>query len=595
MTKKTEQKKKISRESLNRAYKVFQYIFPYKWYFIIGLILIVIGSGAFMFIPGICGEMVNVATGEGQYGFSLNQLGLALVVLVLVQAILSFIRTIALAIVSEKGMADVRNELYVQLMSQPIFFHESSRVGELTSRITADVEQLQQVFGFVIPHFLRQFITLIIGVIILVTFMPQLSKIMLMTFPIVVFIAMIFGRYIRKLSKKRQAVLADTNASVDETLQNFSIVKSFTNEFLEAKKYKSQVNEIVGVSIQFAKVRGIFFAFIITLLFGCILFILWKGATMVQAGTMEAGNLLSFVIYTAAIGGAIVGLGNQYASILSALGATDRILDILEMDKELEIRNIHVEPKLQIDGRIEFKDVKFNYPSRPDVDVLKGVTLTVKPGGKIALVGQSGSGKSTIAQLLMRFYDSLSGDILIDGNSIYNMDLINLRNLIGVVPQEVLLFGGTILENISYGKPDATKEEIISAAEKSNCMEFIDQFPEGLDTVIGERGVKLSGGQRQRVAIARAILKDPAILILDEATSSLDANSEKIVQEALDILMEGRTSIVIAHRLATIKSVDCIYVLEDGEIIEQGDHDHLINLPQGRYSQLANLQFELAH
>lgn len=586
-----EENKKITKDGLKRGKQILRYIFPYKWYFILGLILIVVGNSIFMLIPGICGELVNVATGKAEYSFSLNQLGFFLMCLVLSQAFISFVRTIALAVVSEKGMADMRKDLYSKLMTQPMYYYESNRVGEISSRITADVEQLQSTFAITLPEFLRQIVTLVIGISILAYLTPQLSLIMLMTFPVVVIAAMIFGRYIRKLSSKRQAALAETNTVVEETLQNFTIVKSFTNEWLESKRYAKNIKDIVRISLSFAKVRGLFFAFIISLLFGTILFILWKGSLMVQAGTMEAGYLLSFVIYTAVIGGAIAGLGNLYTQIASALGATDRVLDIMEKDSEVEIRNIHNEEFKLIEGKIQLENIYFNYPSRKDVKVLEGINLTVPVGGKVALVGQSGSGKSTIAQLLMNFYQIDKGQILIDDKPMEAFNLTELRRQIGIVPQEVLLFGGTIMENISYGDPNASEDQIITAAKKSNSWEFISSFPDGLHTVIGERGIKLSGGQRQRIAIARAILKDPKILILDEATSSLDAESEKLVQEALDILMEGRTSIIIAHRLATIKSVDCIYVLENGAIVETGTHDELVENEKGIYQNLAKLQF----
>lgn len=586
-----EENKKITKDGLKRGKQILRYIFPYKWYFILGLILIVVGNSIFMLIPGICGELVNVATGKAEYSFSLNQLGFFLMCLVLSQAFISFVRTIALAVVSEKGMADMRKDLYSKLMTQPMYYYESNRVGEISSRITADVEQLQSTFAITLPEFLRQIVTLVIGISILAYLTPQLSLIMLMTFPVVVIAAMIFGRYIRKLSSKRQAALAETNTVVEETLQNFTIVKSFTNEWLESKRYAKNIKDIVRISLSFAKVRGLFFAFIISLLFGTILFILWKGSLMVQAGTMEAGYLLSFVIYTAVIGGAIAGLGNLYTQIASALGATDRVLDIMEKDSEVEIRNIHNEEFKLIEGKIQLENIYFNYPSRKDVKVLEGINLTVPVGGKVALVGQSGSGKSTIAQLLMNFYQIDKGQILIDDKPMEAFNLTELRRQIGIVPQEVLLFGGTIMENISYGDPNASEDQIITAAKKSNSWEFISSFPDGLHTVIGERGIKLSGGQRQRIAIARAILKDPKILILDEATSSLDAESEKLVQEALDILMEGRTSIIIAHRLATIKSVDCIYVLENGVIVETGTHDELVENEKGIYQNLAKLQF----
>lgn len=314
---------------------------------------------------------------------------------------------------------------------------------------------------------------------------------------------------------------------------------------------------------------------------------------MVQHGEMEAGDLFSFIIYTAILGGAIASFGNLYTSVLQALGATERIREILMSDAEVAVADgekaRNAEP---FKGSISYHEVAFAYPSRPDLPVLKGINFQVEHGQKIALVGQSGSGKSTIVQLLMRFYAPNEGKITIDGKNIDEYNISDLRHQIGIVPQDVILFGGSIRENILYGKPSASEEELNTAAEQANALEFIRQFPEGFETIVGERGIKLSGGQRQRIAIARAILKNPSILILDEATSSLDAESEKIVQEALNNLMRNRTSIIIAHRLATIREADCIYVLEGGIIIEKGSHEELSALDDGLYRHLARLQFE---
>ena len=313
---------------------------------------------------------------------------------------------------------------------------------------------------------------------------------------------------------------------------------------------------------------------------------------MVQEGVMEAGNLLSFVIYTVMIGGAIASLGHLYTTIAGAIGATERVKEIMDREQELQITEL--KNKGNIGGDISFNHVSFQYPSRLDIDVLKDVNLHVPLGSKVALVGTSGSGKSTLVKLLMRFYEPTSGTITVRGEKLPDFEISDLRSSVGIVPQEVILFGGTIRENILYGKPDASQEELESAAKKSNCWEFVNSFPDKFETIVGERGIKLSGGQKQRVAIARTILKNPNILILDEATSSLDAASEKLVQDALDQLMRGRTSIIIAHRLATIKNVDCIYVLEKGEIVESGDHKNLIERSEGIYKNLAKLQFELS-
>jgi ABC-type multidrug transport system fused ATPase/permease subunit len=320
---------------------------------------------------------------------------------------------------------------------------------------------------------------------------------------------------------------------------------------------------------------------------------MWRAALMVQAGTLDPGDLVNFVVFTGIIGAAIASLGNFYAEIVSSIGATERIFDILKEESEIDVSGEEPTQSHSLAGTISYRDVHFSYPTRTDIEVLKGINLDIVPGSKVALVGASGSGKTTMVALLQRFYKLEMGRIEINGQSINEIPLSSFRRNVAIVPQEVLLFGGTIEENIRYGKPNATQEEIIAAAKQANAWEFIDSFPEKLDTIVGERGIKLSGGQRQRVAIARAILKDPDILILDEATSSLDAESERNVQEALNSLMEGRTSIIIAHRLSTIREVDQIFVLDQGQIVEQGTHDELSSREDGLYNNLAKLQFEM--
>ena len=591
-------KVKLTKEKLINAVKIFSYIRPYLGYFIAAMILLVLGSLSFMVLMGLPGVMTNIAAGKpsdimNQLNLDLevSDFGYVFMVVLIFQGVLSYFRTYFFAIVSERGMADLRLDLYNKIIAQPVHFFEERRVGELSSRITADVEQLQSVFSVTLAEFLRQVVILISGIAIIAYWTPKLALIMLLTFPAIVILAMVFGRYIRKLSRQRQDKLAETNTIVDETLQSFSVVKSFANEWYESARYGKSVNEIVGISLSFAKVRGLFFAFIISILFGGIFYILWRGALMVQAGTMEAGDLFSFVLYTGILGGAIASFGSLYTSLASAVGATERILEILGQDSEIEILDAKTPASQAISGEIKYNGVHFTYPTRPDIPVLKGIDIAVSPGEKIALVGQSGSGKSTIIQLLLKFYKLDQGNITIGGKPISELNTTHLRQAISIVPQEVMLFGGTIRENILYGDPSATAEELKTAAEKSNCLEFIDKFPEGLETVVGDRGIKLSGGQRQRIAIARAILKNPDILILDEATSSLDAESERIVQEALEKLMEGRTSIIIAHRLATIREVDKIYVLDNGYIIESGTHDELVQNETGAYNNLAKLQF----
>lgn len=585
---------KLSKDKLKRALHIFKYVLPYKWAFILGMIFLSAGSLIFLGIMKVPGEIFNVISGESSYNLSLNQLFLVIIGLLALQSLLSYFRVQLFAIVSEKSMALLRKELYQKMISLPITFFEERRVGELTSRITNDVTQVQGVVSITLAEFIRQIIILVGGIFIIVFTMPRLALIILATFPLVVLGAMFFGRFIRKLMRERQDQLAQTNVVVEETMQSIQTVKAYTNEWYELKRYVKNLNEAVRVSLRAAHMRGLFASFIILVMFGALFFIMWKAAQMVQAGDLPKGGLVDFVVFTGIIGGAIASLGNFYTAIVAAVGATERILDILDTDGELHVKEEKQASQLKLQGAVAYRNVHFSYPTRKDIQVLKDVNFVIEPGKKIALVGASGSGKSTIVQLLLRFYDLDEGNILIDGKEVSSYDILDYRQQMAIVPQEVLLFGGTIRENILYGKPDASAQEVEDAAKMANAWEFISGFPEGLETIVGERGVKLSGGQRQRIAIARAILKDPAILLLDEATSSLDAESEKVVQDALNQLMEGRTSIIIAHRLSTIRDVDQIYVIEDGRIVEQGTHAELSIIEEGAYNALAKLQFESA-
>ena len=586
-------KGKLTKESLKQAIKTFQFIKPYRWYFIGGMIMLLLSSLTFMVFPYLIGLMLDIAQGKSQFDVSLRSVGVLLIIFLVIQGSLSYARVILFANVSERGIADMRKALYQKMISLPIPFFEENKVGDLISRITADIEKLYSVFSITLAEFLRQIVTLVAGIAFLAIITPRLSVIMLLTLPVVVISAIFFGRYIRKLSKERQEELAVSNSILSEALQSIQVVKAFVSELFEVRRYENSIQKVVKISMKYAHGRALFAVFIITLMFGAILFIVYQGTVMVQAGTLTAGTLVSFVTYTFVIGAAIGSLGSLYPEVLGALGATDRVREILNTEGEIKLDEEKNTPTLAIKGNIAFKDVHFTYPTRTDIPVLKGIDLKIEAGQKIALVGASGVGKSTIIQLLLRFYEIKSGEINVDGKNIETLDLRAFRNNIALVPQEVILFGGTIRENISYGKENATEEEIITAAKDSNSWEFIQSFPEGLDTLVGERGVKLSGGQRQRIAIARAILKNPKILLLDEATSSLDAESEKVVQDALNRLMEGRTSIIIAHRLATVREVDCIYVLDGGKVVEKGTHEELSLIENGIYNGLAKLQFEL--
>jgi len=592
---------KLTRESLREALKIFVYIRPYRAQFIFGLVLLFLGSTVFLVFPALIGRSLDVAQGNIPQDLDLPKIGMWLVLILVFQGIVSYLRVMMFAQVSERGTADIRVALYRRLISLPIVFFEKSRVGELVSRLTNDVEKLYNTFYFVLAEFLRQIIILVGGIAVLWWMSHKLAFVMLVTFPVIVIGAMVFGRWVRKLSKQRQDKLANTNTILDETLQSIHAVKAFTNELFESQRYGKSNAEVVQVSMRYAKGRAVFAVFIITMLFGALFFVILYGMNMVQMdaalpvgtpGKFTGGDLIAFITYTAVIGGSIASLGNFYTELVGAVGATERIREILKSSSEVEER-----PRGQVQagrfrGNLSFENIQFSYPTRADVEVLKGVSLEIPAGKKVAVVGQSGAGKSTIMQLLLQFHFPTSGKIQMDGRDIFDYELESYRHNFAIVPQEVILFGGTIRENILYGKPDASEAEIIEAAKQANTWDFISMFPEGLDTVVGERGIKLSGGQRQRIAIARAILRNPSILLLDEATSSLDAESEKVVQDALNRLMVGRTSIIIAHRLATIREVDCIYVLENGHIVEQGTHEELSAKTDGVYSSLAKLQFE---
>ncbi|HTJ50229.1 MAG TPA: ABC transporter transmembrane domain-containing protein, partial [Cyclobacteriaceae bacterium] len=467
-------------------------------------------------------------------------------------------------------------------------FFDNRRVGELMSRITSDVGTLQETFSFTLAEFLRQILSLIFGVAIITYLAPTLTLFMLLTFPLLVISALVFGKYIRKLSRKTQDKLAEANVIVEESLQSVLVVKAFTNEVFEINRYTKALRDGVTMALQSAKYRSLFISFVVFVIFGGIVAVGGYGANLVQSGSIKVGELFSFVIYTSLIGFSIGGLGDIYTQLQRAIGSSERVLEILNEKDEAE-------PSQEIQkltGAIEFQEVSFSYPSRTDYQVLEDLNFKIQSGEKIALVGPSGSGKSTIINLLMRLYPVSNGAVKVDGVTISNYNLTAYRQNLGVVPQEVILFGGTIYDNIAYGKPNATKDEVIEAARKANALEFIERFPEKFETVVGDRGVKLSGGQRQRVAIARAILKDPVILILDEATSSLDAHSEVLVQEALEKLMEGRTTIIIAHRLSTIKKVDRIFVIKEGHLAEMGSHTELSTSDNGIYSNLLKLQLQ---
>jgi len=469
-------------------------------------------------------------------------------------------------------------------------FFAARRVGELNSRISSDISLLQDSLTSTLADLLSQLILITGGITLMMISSFKLTLFMLAILPAVALFAFFSGRAIRRYSKKAQGHVAESNTIVEETLQGIQNVKAFTNELFEINRYREKTNEVAKAGIKGGKYQAAM-SFIVLGFFIAMGAVIWKGATLIALGQMAAGQLFSFVIYSGFIAGNVAGIAGVYTRLQKAIGAAEKLLLILDEPAEELDEQYIPGPSNTLLGKITFDRVAFEYPSRKENTVLREVSFSAETGQQVALVGPSGAGKSTIVSLLLKFYEPTRGEILFDNSSSCNFPITALRAQMAIVPQDVFLFGGTIRENIAYGKTGSTEEEIIDAALQANAWEFIQSFPDKLDTIVGERGVQLSGGQRQRIAIARAVLKNPKILILDEATSSLDSESERLVQEALDKLMKGRTSIVIAHRLATIRNADKIIVLENGTIIEQGTHNELLANMNGLYKTLTELQF----
>ncbi len=585
--------KRISKESFKKAARVLKFFKPFWGRYIFGLVFLGLTSGTVLAFPWLLKNMIDAGVHKSFEG--INKYAALLFGLIFLQSIFSFCRVILFVFVTENTLAAIRQATYSRLVRLHMNFFSQRRIGELTSRISSDITMMQDLFTTTIAEFLRQVLVIVGGVTALAFLSFKLMLVMLSIVPVVAVAAVFFGRYIRKLSKQTQEEVAQSNTIVEETMQAIATVKAFANEFFETLRHKKSTEAIVKQAIKGGKARATFIAFIIFCMFGAIIGVIWRASILVAEGQLSSGSMVGFLIYTIILGTSFAGIAELYASVQRAIGATERLMDILEEPvEEVAVEAIGAIPaSQQIEGDVSFDNVHFSYASRKDFNVLNGISFNVRKGETIAIVGPSGAGKTTVTQLMLRFYDPVSGAITIDDKNIKEYPLSILRSQMALVPQDVLLFGGTIKENILYGKHNATDEEVMEAARKANANDFIMSFPEKYDTLVGERGIALSGGQRQRIAIARAVLRNPAILILDEATSSLDSESERLVQEALDKLMEGRTSFVIAHRLSTIRKADTILVLEKGELKESGSHEQLMLITDGLYRSLSKLQFEL--
>ena len=601
-------KAKINKENLRQALALYKYLRPYRGKFILGMVFIALTAFSTSLFPLFLGKMIDaaspgaalpgIATGS-KFGFglknihwSLNTALLLIFCQLTVQTFFSFMRVYLLTAVGERSLADMRKDVYSKLLSMPMSFFTEKRVGELSNRISSDLSQIQDAISFTLAEFLRGVFTLIIGLFFIFWISPKLALVMLSVVPLLAIVAVTFGKRIRKMARKTQDQLADSGTIVQETFHGISIVKAFTSEWQEITRYVKSLKAVISTAISNARYRGAFVAFMIFSLFGTLAFVIWYGGRMIQSGELTIGVLVLFVLFSMFVGGTFAGFADMFSQLQKTLGATQSVREILRSEGEaVELTPIEVHPQYILNGHVRLEHVAFSYPSRKDIVVLKDLSLTASNGEQVAIVGPSGAGKSTIASLLLHFYEPDSGTIYFDERPAREFPLSQLRRQMAFVPQDVMLFGGSIKENIAYGKTGASEEEIVEAAKAANAHEFVKNFPEQYETIVGERGIKLSGGQRQRIAIARAILKDPAILILDEATSSLDSESEQLVQEALDNLMKGRTSFVIAHRLSTIRNADKIVVIDKGVVAEAGSHIDLMNR-NGLYRRLNEMQFD---
>lgn len=578
--------------SLKEAMGLYGYMGKYKMVFIPSLVALFLTAALSLAFPYYLSDLIGgpMGTERGEIdkealGGKINSVVITLVSILFLQAVIAYWRVRGFIKAGEGALNDIRQKVFAKMVNLPMEYFMESRSGELSARIANDLGVLRDTLLTTVPQFARMAVILIGGLVFIFVASWKLSLIMLCSIPIVVIAVAVFGRKIRGFSKNAQDALADSNVVIEETVQSIADVKSFGNEAYEKNRYETALDRFLEVTLEGGKARAAFVSFIIFVLFGTIAVVVWIGAQMLISGTIEEKDFVRFILFSIFVAASLGAFPEIMSQLQKTAGATERIRELLNEQEEEGCRGELIES-----GKIEFENVSFSYPSRPESKILDAISLSINAGESVALVGPSGGGKSTLFSLLLGFYQTDSGSLSFDDKSSEEIGTANIRASMAVVPQEILLFGGSILENIRYGRTDASDEEIREAAKQANAHVFIESFEEGYDTLVGPRGVKLSGGQRQRIAIARAILANPKILLLDEATSALDSESEGLVQTALEKLMEGRTSLIIAHRLSTVKDVDKILVLKDGKIVEQGTHEELLQ-HGGTYKLLAETQF----
>ncbi|MEO7493701.1 MAG: ABC transporter transmembrane domain-containing protein [Massilia sp.] len=578
---------------------LFPFLRPYRRQFILAGIALVVAAGATLAIPAAFKQMIDLGFGASAGARSITHVDatfLALFGVATVLALATAARFYTVSWLGERVTADIRSAVYHHVVQQSPEFFETTRTGEVLSRITTDTTLIQAVVGTSISMALRNVLLFLGGLVMLFVTSAKLSAIILGLLVLVVVPIVLFGRRVRRLSRDSQDRIADASALAGEILNAMPTVQAFTHEKIESTRFGSAVEGAFGTAMRRIRARALLTMVAIVLVFGTIVFVLWLGAHAVLEGTMTGGDLGQFILYASIVAGSIGALSEVMGEAQRAAGATERLLELLAVRSNIQnpARPVPLPARTASGAALALTDLGFSYPSRPDTAALSHLSLAIQPGETVAVVGPSGAGKTTLFQLFLRFYDPQSGTITLDGVDIRQLDLHTLRDAIGIVPQDTVIFSADAMENIRYGRAGATDEEVIAAAKQAAAHEFIERLPQGYKSFLGERGVRLSGGQRQRIAIARALLKNPPLLLLDEATSALDAESERLVQSALEAAMVGRTTIIIAHRLATVQRADRIIVMEDGRIVEAGTHASLVALG-GIYANLAALQFHHVH